>query len=60
MASEVRARLRRGSGANGVRPKRRLFTVDEYEHLIAADIVHEGEPVELIAGEIVRMAALGS
>jgi Uma2 family endonuclease len=45
--------------ADGDPPLRR-FTVDEYERMIAADIVHEGERVELIEGEIVAMASMGS
>lgn len=35
------------------------FTVDEYQSLIAADIIKEGTRVELIEGEIVEMAAHG-
>jgi Uma2 family endonuclease len=39
---------------------RRRFTVDEYEQMIGAGIIREGERVQLIEGEIVQMAALGS
>lgn len=39
---------------------RRLFTVDEYEQLAAAGILHEDDRVELIAGEILQMAAISS
>jgi Uma2 family endonuclease len=41
-------------------PTRRLFTIDEYERMIEADIIHEGERVELLGGEILCMAAMGS
>lgn len=40
--------------------ERRLFTVDEYERMAEAGILHEDERVELIEGEIVRMAAIGA
>jgi Uma2 family endonuclease len=39
---------------------RRLFTVDEYYQMAAAGILHEDDRVELIAGEILQMAAIGS
>ena len=39
---------------------RRLFTVDEYYQMTAAGILHEDDRVELIAGEIIQMAAIGS
>ena len=39
---------------------RRLFTVDEYYQMAAAGILHEDDRVELIAGEIIQMAAIGS
>ena len=41
-------------------PVRRLFTVDEYECMAEAGVLHEDERVELIEGEIVRMAAIGA
>ena len=41
-------------------PVRRLFTVDEYECMAEAGVLHEDEHVELIEGEIVRMAAIGA
>jgi Uma2 family endonuclease len=41
-------------------PERRLFTVDEYMRMIDAGILREGERVELIEGEILQMAAMGS
>jgi Uma2 family endonuclease len=41
-------------------PKRRQFSVDEYERMIALGIVQEGERVELLRGEIYCMAAMGA
>lgn len=43
-----------------VQVKRRRFTADEYERMGEAGILHEDERVELIDGEIVEMAAIGS
>jgi Uma2 family endonuclease len=40
-------------------PARRPFTVSEYERLIAADILHEDDRVELINGEILEMTPIG-
>ncbi|AFZ14072.1 protein of unknown function DUF820 [Crinalium epipsammum PCC 9333] len=39
---------------------KRLFTVEEYYQMAAAGILTENDRVELIKGEIVKMAALGS
>lgn len=39
---------------------RRLFTVHEYHRMAEAGILHEDDRVELIEGEIVEMAAIGS
>lgn len=39
---------------------RRLFTVAEYMAMGEAGILHEDEHVELLAGEIVQMAAIGN
>jgi Uma2 family endonuclease len=39
---------------------RRLFTADEYQRMGAAGILHEDERIELIEGEILQMAAIGS
>ena len=38
----------------------RLWTVEEYHRLITLDVLHENEHVELIRGEIVRMAWMSS
>ncbi len=40
-------------------PRRRLFTIDEYEQMIEAGVFDEDEHIELIRGEIVKTAALG-
>src|SRR5579883_185599 len=40
--------------------RRRLFSVDEYERMIALGILEEGERVELLEGEIYCMAAMGA
>ncbi len=39
---------------------RRLFTVDEYCLMLEAGILHEDDRVELLEGEIVEMAPVGS
>lgn len=39
---------------------RRLFTVDDYYRMAEAGILRHGERVELLEGEIVQMAAIGS
>ena len=39
--------------------RRRLFTIEEYECMGRAGILHEDERVELIDGEIIQMAAMG-
>lgn len=39
---------------------RRLFTVDEYERMAQAGILHEDDRVELIEGEVVQMTAIGA
>ena len=43
-----------------VKLQRRRFTVDEYYAMADAGILHEDDRVELIEGEIVQMAAIGS
>lgn len=39
---------------------RRLFTVKEFHRMIETGILKEGDPVELVRGEIIQMAAIGS
>jgi len=39
---------------------RRLFTTEEYHRMAAAGILSEGDRVELLDGEIVRMSPIGS
>lgn len=39
---------------------RRKITADEYQRMITAGILREGERVELIDGELIQMAAFGS
>ena len=40
-------------------PQRRMFTVDEYERMIESGVFRDRERIELIEGEILRMAAIG-
>jgi Uma2 family endonuclease len=51
--------VRRQSSHIVAPPARRPFTVSEYERLIAADILHEDDRVELINGEILEMTPIG-
>ncbi len=39
--------------------QRRLFTVDEYQRMGEAGIIHEDERVELIDGEILKLSPIG-
>lgn len=55
-----RAARRRQSEPAQFGLKRRQFTVDEYERMIALGILQEGERVELLRGEIYCMAAMGA
>lgn len=48
-----------GSGVPTV-PVLRRFTVDEYHRMGEAGILHEDERVELLEGEIMQMAPIGS
>ena len=43
-----------------VLPARRLFTTEEYYRMVEAGILRTGDRVELIQGEIVQMAAMGT
>ena len=38
---------------------KRLFTADEYQQMARAGILHEGDRVELIRGEVVTMSPIG-
>lgn len=49
-----------GVAADQALVSRRLFTVAEYRRMGEAGIFHEDDRVELIEGEIVQMAAVGS
>lgn len=40
--------------------RRRRFTVDEYHRMARAGILHEDDRIELIEGELIEMAAIGS
>lgn len=39
---------------------RRLFTIEQYHRMIETGIIQEGDRVELIRGEIVEMASIGT
>jgi Uma2 family endonuclease len=41
-------------------PAPRLFTVDEYYRMVETGILHNNDRVELLEGEIIQMAAMGS
>jgi Uma2 family endonuclease len=46
--------------ASATELKRRLFTIEQYHQMIASGVLTEGDRVELIDGEILEMAAIGS
>ncbi len=63
MAGPVKAQTKRQRELNpsaAWMPARRRFTIDEYDRMGEAGILNEDEHAELINGEIVLMAALGS
>ena len=41
-------------------PRRRRFTVDEYHRMAEIGILHEDDRIELMDGDILEMAAIGS
>ncbi len=41
-------------------PERRLFSIDEYERMAEAGVLHEDSHVELLDGEVLCMAAIGA
>jgi Uma2 family endonuclease len=43
-----------------VQVQRKLFTVEEYEQMVRAGVLHEDERLELIEGEIIEMSPIGS
>lgn len=43
-----------------VRVQPRLWTVDEYERMIACGVIKEDDRIELIEGEILQMSPIGS
>lgn len=40
-------------------PSRKRFTVEEYHRLAEVGVLHEGDRIELIDGELIEMAAIG-
>ena len=59
MSSTI-TRTRLAGGRSSARPKRRLFTADEYVRMTEAGILEPKERVELLDGEIWQMAAIGN
>lgn len=58
--AQTRTPARTKQAATDTWPQRRLFTVDEYDGMIRAGILREGERVELVEGAILCMAAMGT
>jgi Uma2 family endonuclease len=58
--SEAKAEAPAQDGAAEYVPKHRLFTVEDYYRMVGAGILREDERVELIKGEILLMAPIGS
>ncbi|MHB8574443.1 MAG: Uma2 family endonuclease [Dehalococcoidia bacterium] len=50
---------RKATATVSAAPTKRLFTIDEYDRMLDAGILYDGEKVELIDGEILCMAAMG-
>ncbi len=58
MANETGVRRSTGTRANGMWPRPRLFTVDEYDRLAKAGIFCADERVELLDGVIFEMSPI--
>jgi Uma2 family endonuclease len=58
--SEVKTKTPEQGAAGEYTPTRRLFTVEDYYRMVDAGILREDERVELIKGEILVMAPIGS
>ncbi len=52
--------VRKEAGVESAAPHRHLFTVDEYYRLGAAGVLGEQARIELIEGELLEMAPIGS
>ena len=44
---------------NAIQIERKLFTVEEYEKMVAAGVLYEDDRLELIQGEILAMSPIG-
>jgi Uma2 family endonuclease len=58
--SEVKTQAGVEGSSSDVMPARRLFTVREYHRMVKAGILREDDRVELVNGEILLMAPIGS